>query len=298
MGGEPTPGSANSARDELRQCFAEWSRSGVKLDQPRDRQLDLLVEVLLLYRRKGVVDGVTGLAPPVACANRRECWAGKKEFAKEGHPPIALPYIGPAYKPGGVAMLGMNLNDAGNLLGEFEITALNLQDLAKPLAKDERKSLGSMFAYRSARSARALIESRANVPVEDSGTAGELGEFVLATARLQSVKCGPRDKLAQQTSPYPCMYKYCRELYLLDELDILRPGALLAFGVAVSDQVLRHLCPDTLTTEGDGVVRGTLTRDWGVIDVYRIFHPSRPPWQRSHRRFVELLRRDPALTWA
>jgi hypothetical protein len=126
------------------------------------------------------------------------------------------------------------------------------------------------------------------MPVVDCESTEELRDFTLATARLQSVKCGPAD--TQRTKPYLQMYGPCREMYLLDELDILRPGALLAFGVDVSANVLHPLCAGTLTDEGWGVERGTLTRDWGVIDVYRIYHPSMPRWLHSHNRLLELLR--------
>jgi hypothetical protein len=289
----PVASHVSSAREQLRQAFSDWPhapdnwdrRPDLALDAPSDRQLDLLLQVLDLYRHRGVVDGVAGLVPPVACANRCVCWAGRPPGTYKDHPAISLPYIGPAYEPDGVALLGMNLNDAGGLLEEFQITALNLDDLAQ----GNRKSLGSVFAYHSAQSARAVIQSRAGVPVVDSVRPEELGDFVLATARVQSVKCGPADM--RRTSPYPRMYKPCREMYLLDELDILQPGALLAFGVAVSGNVLRHLCRDTLIDEGDGVERGTITRDWGVIEVYRIYHPSMPRWSRSHNRLLELLRR-------
>jgi hypothetical protein len=290
---EPSASHASSAREELRRAFYDWpdapdnwdQRPGFALDAPSDRQLDLLVQVLDLYRQRGVVESVTGLAPPVACANRCVCWAGRPPAAYKDHPAISLPYIGPAYEPRGVAMLGMNLREAGGLLEEFQISALNLKDLAK----GNRRSLSSVFAYHSAQSARALIQSRAGVPVVDYVNPEELGDFVLATARLQSVKCGPADR--RRTTPYPQMYKPCREMYLLDELDILQPGALLAFGVDVSGNVLWPLCRGTLIDKGGGVEQGTITRDWGVIDVYRIYHPSMPRWSRSHNRLLELLRR-------
>lgn len=171
------------------------------------------------------------------------------------------------------------------LLNEYEITAKTLANL---LAGNERSD-GSLFAYRSTRSVASVIDVVSGRSITDRTDPVELAVFVLQTARLQAVKCAPRD--TDHTAPYDAMYRPCWETFLQQELDLLRPRAILSLGRKFSQWVLHPLF-ETPTAHGDGVETTTLERDWGTVDVYTIYHPSGrgDDWERSHTRLLEVLR--------
>jgi hypothetical protein len=255
----------------------------VPLEAPTERQLALLEQVVSLHQRNGVIAGMSPLSPPEHCVHGRECWHGCPRPEWQGDVP--LPWVGPTYTPGGVATIGLNLNDASGLLIEYEITERDFRSFR--VGGSGASPRPSRFAQRSAYSARALLRTiDDDRPGQGSGELS-LSDALRATARLQLVKCSPA--ALDRSVPPRAMLANCPETFLFEELDILRPGIINGLGLQVRSALTR--AGADLRHEGSGVWIGSLSRAWGMVSVYCTPHPAAhgSTWQRGHERLIAYL---------
>ncbi len=253
--------------------------------------MTLLAELAALYASKGLLAGLENPPLDVVCPHCASCWAGAGDARpprEEGRSGISLPWVGPDYRAGGVAILGLNLNDAGALDIEYQISSgfEDGQSVAERLAGGHRTAHNSPFGYRSLRSAAAVEDWLNERTVQDREDAAELVDVLQRTARLQAVKCSPQDRL--RSTPTDAMVANCPNYLLERELEVLRPGVIVAFGNKVAS---------ALTQLGYDPKEGTDYLSWGTVDigaraytVVWLYHPSGRYWDDSQQ---ELLRELP-----
>ena len=140
---------------------------------------------------------------------------------------LCLPWIGPRYTPGGVAIVALNMNispeDNTDRIYEYWIS---YEQHIHWLAAGYQKNDGSRFAFGAHRSAAALLDAQTGRPVVDR-LPEQLPDAVLSTARLQAVKCLPK---RASSKPSSAMRQLCVPMVLIDELDVVRPGTVLVLG--------------------------------------------------------------------
>lgn len=265
-------------------------------DTPAGTSLTLLAETAETYRRHGVLGPDIEPALYDCCPNRAACWPpsmdAKRPPSTGGRAAIALPWVGPKYRPGGVAVLAMNLKDAGGLLAEYGITCRTGGDPGvsqiSALEHGRVKAHRSTIAYASARAAAAALAYVASEPVQDITDPSELAPALEATARLQAVKCSPDDN--DRSSPTAAMTAHCPRLFLAGELRILQPSLIVAFG-APAYWAVRDL--DGYTEHGyrTELEWGRVPVGAGTCEIFTLNHPaSTAKWTTSHRELIDELR--------
>lgn len=258
---------------------------------PRGRQLELLRELIKLYERKGLLPDGTPSRLCDCCPHRKECWtgSGRTRPKREGeNGSVMLPWIGRRYRPGrSVAVVAVNPNigptDETDIFMEYGI---GWEHHYRGLTQNERCHQGSWFAYRALRSAAALQDAINDRPIKDREPR-QLIETLHRTARLQAVKCVPRDTSSQPTGG---MWRRCPPFLLLDELDLLRPAALLVLGTKASG-VASKLDGFVWVRGGGALGRGRLTRPGWCAEVAFVLHPAaRRGQDASHLALLRSLR--------
>ena len=261
-----------------------------------DTRLDLLHAAAGLYEREGVL--VNGVALPLwmECKSSDACWARvpdrwrpRTEDEQQQSGGMPLPWVGLNYDRGGVLTLGINLNDASGLDMELGLG----EDQLRELKAGRKRIHGSMWAYRSARSVAAVMRWKAGRTDLDVTSPEEIAAALDASARLQTVKCSPRnDAYSRPTDAMRCN---CPPRYLKQELAVLRPDTILAFGQPPWDAldsigVIREEYQD------DDYSRCLVRIDDLDCELIWLHHPAKPPgnmWARSYERMLADLARHP-----
>jgi hypothetical protein len=213
------------------------------------------------------------------CVNRDPCWQSAPDARREsadGDGSLCLPWIGPRYQPGGVAIVGVNPNigyeDQTDLTSEYWIS---YDQHIRYLAAGYRRT-PSRFAYGAYRSAAALLDAAAGRPITDRDP-DQLPDAVLRTARLQAVKCVPKRR---NSNPADEMWERCPPMLLASELDILRPGRILVTGADPRVRGLEMIDGyRAVPCRAADLWRGVLTRAGYEAQVYGSF--TRPTSRAS-----------------
>lgn len=213
-------------RDELRRLFQADDLCVSRA------QLALLQAYANLYEKHGLI--ADGIAAPLwrCCPNRRDCWRSAR-FSRPKAPlgGISLPWVGPRYETGGIAVLGMNFNDASGLtmatqLARYETGALEAGTVK--MTYDHPGYRGSNFAYCSTRSAALVLDLLAGGPITDRRMPGDLVGPLGQIVRLQTVKCSPVN--TRRSNPTDEMWELCPPLLLRDEIAVAQPRYIIGFG--------------------------------------------------------------------
>jgi uracil-DNA glycosylase len=112
-------------------------------------------------------------------------------------------------------------------------------------------------------------------------------ETYQSIARLQAVKCSPFDD-ANLNRPTRTMDKHCPETYLREELEILKPRAVVVMGQAARDGTSRAL---QCSLGWRNVARLSFpngSETWAAS----VYHPS-VRYRSGYRQLIELLGRSP-----
>jgi len=258
-----------------------------------------------LYRRSEVLKP-DGFAPALAdsCRNRAACWAGcgdrrgrsARVHGQNGEDgSIFFPWVGADYRPGGVCVVGWNINHGGE--DWFPLTEEHVIATASraKLAKGDYTVWGSMFAYRSMSAAAAVNDALGGAEPVEKPRPQDLFAYFARVARIQAVKCAPLENRSNPTSE---MNRLCPPAFLAEELAILKPRALIVFGEAAKEgvlSVLREMDPhphwSTKTTDGCG--RRESNTPWGPLDLFSMWHPSYARWQTAQRSLISSLVANP-----
>lgn len=264
---------------------------------PTEEQLALLSELVAVYAESGVLRG-TALDPLHSlCPSAEDCWAripkaerpcGVGRFDAESKKGcMILPWVGPRYRRGGVAVLGMNLRYAG---ADWEF-AMEYRIVGDPKFGQEvslragKRAHGSYWATGTMRDVAAVLRSRRRESKVETRAPGELANALLESARVQAVKCSP---IGGRSTPEPAMSTNCPQLFLRKELAMLCPSVLLAYGRSVHG-ALSHLGELRITERAGSFQRGTLDVEGGRVEVFLLTHPAHGGWHAAHRALVESL---------
>ena len=267
--------------------------------RPAGRQLELLEEVLAIYERDGLLAGRRPDALWRCCPNRDACWSSEQLQHRPGVSDadpdsekgcIFAPWIGPAYEPGGVCVVAVNLRYDG---GDWDLAvehrvATGAWGQEEMLRAGRRRAHHSPFAWRSLTGAAAILRSgEGRTPVEAEG-GDELAQTLLRTARLQSVKCSPNDHRRSQRSR--AMRELCPPRFLRSEIEILEPGVLLAFG-GEARSALERSGEVVYREQERGFLRGSYRGVDHQAEVFVLAHPAArgATWQRSQRALLASL---------
>lgn len=257
------------------------------LDLPSSReQIALLEEYRDRYRRTGLLPS-KGNAPLWQCCDHRElCWKGfADDHRRADRGGITIPWVGHDYHNTKVGLLAHNLRAAGGLLVEMKLTA----EVRQAFGRGRKGVHETQFGYRSMRSVAAVMAWRRGRGIDDRATSPESLIVTLDNcARLQTVKCSPFD--GRNSQPSGAMERTCPDEYLLDDLRLARPTALLTFGTQAKQAVMKMLDAEwEATTE---LTYGSARLDSEPLEVFCLAHPSARAagWSRSHTRLIELLR--------
>jgi hypothetical protein len=266
-------------------------------DFPQGEQLRLLTELQGLYEREGLIED--GETHPLwaCCPHAADCWRAPiahRPSARNGRSGVALPWVGPHYQPGGVAVIAINLRDAGGLLQEYEITCETAGEPSQlnRLAAGYRTAHGSRFAYGSTRSASVVLDWLEDRPIVDRDDAAQLASVLKRIVRLQAIKCSPHD--GDRSSPATTMAHNCPRYLLEREIAVVQPAVLVTVGAAAWRAV--YDMPGYVDADGgtERLSYGTLRIDGGRCWVFSLDHPvAGNRWDRGHQDLLhELARLD------
>lgn len=285
--------------EELRARIAR-----VNVEPPTDAgQMRLLLQLTDFYRESGLLPD--GLAPSLArsCPNASSCWSTKRvQERPHGRDKvdtdsekgcIFLPWVGPAYRPGGVAVLGMNLRYAGGdwpFATEWNIVLSPIHGQLVSL-RNGRRAHGSNWAYATMTDvANVLRTQRGEKGIEKPGRE-ERATALLSSARVQAVKCSP---IGGRSSPTAEMNANCPPRFLRRELEILRPSTLLAYGQPTHDAIKRLGDVSVLEAKAEsGFRRVVLPLASGSVTVFLLTHPASTGWHASRRALIASLEQHP-----
>lgn len=282
---------------------ARLSRAGVAAFATK-RRVAALRAVSAIYEDQHLLGARS--APPLheRCPDAAACWstlpaaakptAGEPwGFARDRPGSIIWPWIGEHYQPGGVALLGLNYRN-GDTEATVALEYLAAYNDARQLARGRRRSdFNSDFPYRSMATAGALVASLDGQCVVELPDPASLTRTMERVARLQLVKCSPVDSVVDRGAPSDEMCERCPPRFLMHEVDVLRPGVLVAFG-SPAHRALNQRA-DVTWRQLAYLCRGSLQRGRQTIALFWRPHPSHPDWSHGQRSLVFSLRRRPLL---
>jgi hypothetical protein len=271
--------------------------------RPAGKQLALLGELVELYERAGLITEGIPEALWRCCPERDACWLPEQWAERPGFSDaeprsekgcMFAPWVGPAYEPGGVCVVAVNLRyDGGDWdLAVEHLIATGHGGQEERLRAGRRRAHRSSFAWRSLRGAAAVIRASQRRDTLDIQDGAELADTLLMTARLQSVKCSPNDHRRSQRSP--AMKIACPPRYLGSELEILRPRTVIAYGAEARSALA--LCGALETAEEtSGFARGLLRRGDSEFEVFALAHPAARGrrWPQAHEALLTSLMSKP-----
>ncbi len=270
-----------------------------------ETRLTLAAHLARIYEDLGVV--VSNQALPLwrDCPCGAPCWAALPETWQPGRDPadpadpsnggIVLPWLGRGYRPGGVVVLGVNLREASGMYVEYEIARTQPAWLKAGCKKPHN----SWWAYRSCRSAAAVLRSIAGARAEELDVAEpeELAEVLDTTARVQAVKCSSKDGARSERTDE--MNANCPPRCLRRELAVLRPAALVAFGDETWSAMERIGQIDE-AVGGTDFSRSIVHVDGHEFEMVWLRHPSSVGrrWERSFELLLGNLAAAPLRSFA
>jgi uracil DNA glycosylase superfamily protein len=255
-------------------------------------QAALLAQVAGVYERRGLI--ADREAPPLwdCCPRSSECWRSALDARPApagGRAGISLPWIGPTYRLGGVAVVALNLRDAGGLFVEYEITCVTAGEASQinSMASGRRMAHGSRMAYASARSAAAIQDWASGKPIRDRHDPVDLVDALNSSVRLQAVKCSPQD--GARSTPTDAMSANCPSLLLAAELEILKPRCVLTLG-ATAWRAIESVPGYAEEGWADRISWGRVHTYAGEYIVVALDHPAAGGlWDRGHEQLLKHL---------
>ena len=247
---------------------------------PKGNQAKALLRLLDVYEEAGLLPCGQPAALCHVCRHKQACWSAAKADARrrprqrdredDENGCVPLPWVGPHYARGGVLVLGINPNIAGRDYTDLLIEHSNTWNQYIESFRHGKRAVGrSRFGFAAMRSAAALVDTLHGRPPR-LREPKELVETLLCTARLQAVKCMPR---VPNSKPYREMWEHCPSLLLGEELNVLRPGILLALGDDPRSAVERLSGFEPLRARALGSPVGRMRGRGWVADVYTLPHP-------------------------
>jgi hypothetical protein len=248
-----------------------------------EHSVALVARLCDAYADHGLFDGDIARPLDCDCPAAEACWADVPDKARplREMASISVPWLGPRYRPGGIAAVGINQNDYGGLGALWWIRRGANANLRSGKRKNFDIGAGSYLALAHA--------SRAGQPLEADVRPEQAADAWDASAFLEAIKCAPR---WASSKPTDAMWQNCPHRYLLDELTLIAPGALVVIGRTVGPAVTSLLEIEVSERETE------FWRGWGSLngrplDVLCCDHPSHRRWIDSLPRLRSSLERRP-----
>lgn len=210
--------------------------------------------------------------------------------------PSIWPWIGEHYEIDRVVLLTLNFrsgDDEATVALEYLAAKHALSSLEANYKRDPKWNSTSTYGFLA--TAAAVLASLGDEGPMVEPEPESLYEMATTerVARVQLVKCRPVDPPVSGGAPSPAMCDLCAPRFLWKELDVLRPGVLVAFG----DDAFKALdARDEVKWRcGTDHCRGTLHYDSDRRTILLwLWHPSRVgKWKQSQRALVRSLERKP-----
>lgn len=262
-----------------------------------DEQLRALRSISESYEARGLIGTEDSLPLYEACTCGEECWRGVNDQQPEAaNAGVSLPWVGEQFHEARVVIIGINLRGYGGLMANWEIkTGRNLGTSGElgALAQGHLKVNNSMFAFAMGSYAAAVVGSLdGHLPsTEELPTPQHAGAALASCAFLQAVKCSPD---SAQSRPTQAMCENCPREFLVEELRMLGPSALIVLG-DVPLARLRALVRSTDWTQLDELKRGMMDLGEGPVHVLGCRHPAAPGqrWRAAYASLVRSLAEKP-----
>lgn len=188
--------------------------------------------------------------------------------------------------------MALNINDDDDdgwwsVAKEYGIARDQQRDLAKGVLRQD----GSSFAYRSMATAAALVTHLAGEEPAAEPRPQSLSGVVDEIARVQAVKCSPREAKSEPTQE---MRRECPPRFAVRELEILKPGVLVGLG-KVARSAICLLGGASLSKVSPHLERGTIAINGTSSEVFIVPHPAAyaNAWDLAQADLIEDLRRNP-----
>jgi hypothetical protein len=277
----------------------------VLADVGGDRWLDehrvqRLAELQSVYEANDVLGD--GVAPALhrGCPSRDACWETighrrpKVVPASKGpgeYGCIFWPWIGRDYRRRGVCLVTTNINASEegwwSIGEEYGIAEVVLN----AFGEGDPRPFGREFFWKLLSTANAVLTSldggRPTARLQSTVDAAAALERV---CRVQAIKCSP---LGVASSELPgVMSRTCPPRFALPEIEVLKPGVLVALGYPAAFGTAQGLCdggPDW--TEHERFMRGRANGARGAMDVLWLNHPSarHGEWDEGQALLVQSL---------
>jgi len=269
----------------------------------------VLAKLTTIYEQNDVIVDGAPLALHRCCPSASECWAGEQDRVPRVFPAcnnsatekpgesssIFWPWVGEQYRPGGVCLVSLNLNNAkasGRDWWTIGVEYAIAEHAFDAFEHGKRSSQKSPFAYRVMATAQAVLASRDGVDPVEEPAPQEAAVAYERVARIQAIKCSPADDYSR---PSPAMRVNCPGRFARRELDVLAPGVIVAFGV-VARATIGLLGVTTWEEDREHFHRGKLAVADAEVDAFALAHPTDrrgPMWKAGQAELVSSLRVSP-----
>jgi hypothetical protein len=290
-----------AAREQTQDVFRT-----ARLPVPEPQRLDLLAELQQRHARDGLwpTNGPTALH--ATCPNRNRCWKKDRDrmpAVAPGYPGpgeyrgIFFPWIGPRYEPGGICLLLVNLNitrpDEHWWTPAIEYVIST--DVSDELHTSNDQLFGNPTYRNMLTTAHTVLLSLDGEPVTPQPPSMQDAAVTLdRTARVQSVRCSP---VGGASRPPAAMTTTCPPRFAHGELDLLKPGVVVAMGQDAWPPIHTWRQTDVEWVYGDEerYMRDRVRKPWGEVDIFWLCHPAERhgTWRESQQLLVDNLIRTP-----
>jgi hypothetical protein len=223
------------------------------------------------------------------CRHADECWRGT---AKPPAPyRLRVPFVGPTYEGTRTVVLSMNSRDSGQPNDDFS----GMADVLQSLCDGRRTYGGSHYHYRAATAVALVARARAGLDLEIAPKPDTLVDYLMGSARVQSVQCAPE---GGRRSPRSLMWKNCPGFIAAEQLRTLRPRTVVMFSTPNLRALrvslgLDHRWSSSWADNDRCFARGFLDFDGESAELFAMNHPSTSRWPRSIEALVRSLESEP-----
>lgn len=221
------------------------------------------------YASKGLLRGEEALPLHCDCPAAPDCWEGESAYPPRHEASISIPWCGPDYRSGGVAVVAINMNKYGGLGAHWWIRLERIREL--------RRGRHRAFDYRLGTFVALALASLGGAPLDPEPDPESVADAWEAAAFLESVKCSPERGVG---APTGAMWRNCPDRYLVDELALLAPSVVIAVGKAPCE-VLRRLLSAEIDEATPGFSRSQGACGGRDVEVLGCNHPSFGHWRAT-----------------
>ena len=271
----------------------------------------LLTNLTGIYESEGLIADGAPLALCRCCPSAEDCWRREQGRLPRVFPArnndatgttgesgsIFWPWIGEQYRPGGVSLVSLNINNAHADPGADDWWTIGVEyaiaeHALAGLGAGRRRILNSLFHYRAMSAALAVLASQDGFDPTEEPSPEEAAAALERIARVQAIKCSPSH---DNSTPTVEMRANCPPRFAARELQVLAPGVLLSLG-ADARTLIDGLAKPTRTERGTQFHRGRLKLAGTEVELLALPHPTSRgrAWSLGLAELVASLRSAPA----